>query len=110
MNWLKKDAVNRAFRTFWQAVGGTIVVGLTDVAYQVLDYFLSSATGQVVNWHEVWTWAGRAAVLAVVMPVLAYLHRTKLDPSSVPSAQPPRPPGVTAVQAPATDPTAGTKV
>jgi hypothetical protein len=91
MNWLKKDAVNRLWRTFWQAVGGTILVGLGDVGYQILDYFLASSAGKVVDWGEVWTWAGRAAVMAVVVPVLAYLHRTKLDPSSVPSLTPPLP-------------------
>lgn len=94
MNWLKKDAVNRALRTFWQAVGATILAGLGDVAYQVLDYYLASAAGKVVDWHEVWALTEKAAILAVVMPVLAYLHRTRLDPSGVPSLTPPAAPKV----------------
>lgn len=91
MDWLKKDALNRAWRTFWQAVGASIVVGLVDVGYQLLDHVTSAAAdGTVVDWHDVWSWAGRAALAAVVMPVLAYLHRTKLDPSPVPSLTPPK--------------------
>jgi hypothetical protein len=39
------------------------------------------------------------------MSVAAYVHRLKLDVSAIPSAEPPRPPGVTERQAPATDPT-----
>lgn len=111
MNWLKKDALNRLWRTFYQAIGYAIVASVLGVVEQVAERVLTDAvSGAAIDWSEVWLWTRGGLLAAVVMPILAYLHRRKLDPSAVPSAEPPRPPGVTRVQAPATNPTAGAAV
>lgn len=111
MNWLKKDAINRLWRTFYHAIGYAIVASVLNVAEQVLDRLLSdTVSGVEIDWSEVWLWTRGGLVAAVIMPIIAYLHRKKLDPSGFPSAEPPRPPGVTGVQAPATTPTSGVVV
>jgi hypothetical protein len=101
-NWLKADAKNRAWRTILQGIlPATVVIPAIDAALQVLITALTK--GGTFSWGQVAASAGVAATTAGLMAYSAYLHRMVLDPSSVPSAQPPRPPGVTAAQAPATD-------
>lgn len=91
--WLKKDAINRAMRTLYQAFGATVLAGLADVGYQLLDRLVSATvSGAVIDWGETWSWTWHAALVTAAMPVLAYLHRKKLDPSAVPSLTPPSPP------------------
>lgn len=100
--WLKSDAKNRAWRTVLQGIVPLVVIPAADAALQVLINALG--TGGKFDWGQVSASAGVAALTAGLMAYSAYLHRMVLDPSAVPSAQPPRPPGVTAAQAPATDP------
>ena len=108
MSWLKNDAKNRAWRTVLQGLVAVVVVPALDAGLQVLVKALTA--GGTFDWGQVLASAGVAALTAGLMAYSAYLHRAVVDPSPIPSAQPPRPPGVTAVQAPATEPTAGTKV
>lgn len=90
MKWLKRDALNRAWRTFMHSIGAAAIIGAVDAVIQVVVNALSvSATGAEVDWKQVATLAGSAALTAAVTPVLAYLHRLKLDPSPIPSATPP---------------------
>lgn len=93
MNWIKRDALNRAARTFYQAIGFAIVASLADLAYQVLDREIGDiAAGQAIDFGEMWLWTRTGLAAAVIMPIIAYLHRRKLDPSAVPSLTPPEPP------------------
>lgn len=105
MSWLKNDAKNRAWRTMLQGMVAVVLVPAADAAIQVLVKALTS--GGEFSWSQVLASAGIAALTAGLMAYTAYLHRAVIDPSPIPSAQPPRPPGVTAVQAPATEPTPG---
>lgn len=92
MNWLKKDALNRAWRTFCQAIGFALVASVGDLAYQVLNREMSDVlAGQPIDFTEMLTWTKTGLAAAVIMPILAYLHRKKLDPSPIPSATPPEP-------------------
>ena len=93
--WLKIDALNRSWRTILQGIAASALGAAGDVLIQAL-----SSKG-LHDWREVVHTALYAAGTAAVMAVLAYLHRAKLDPSSIPSAQPPGPP---IGQAPATTP------
>lgn len=87
---LKRDAVNRAARSFYQAVGLTIVTSLGDLVVQLLERLVDSEVqGAVIDWAEVATWARHGAVAAVLLPIIAYWHRRALDPSRVPSLPPP---------------------
>ena len=93
MNWIKKDALNRAWRTFCQAIGFALLASLADLAYQVLDRELADvAAGQPIDFAEMWLWTRTGLAAAVIMPVIAYLHRRRLAPSPIPSATPPVPP------------------
>lgn len=90
MNWLKKDALNRALRTFWQAVGLTIATSLGDLGVQLAERVVDSELhSTAIDWAEVATWTRHGAVAAVLLPLIAYWHRRKLDPSAVPSLPPP---------------------
>lgn len=102
-SWLKLDAQNRAFRTLLQ---GVVVVVLVPALVAGLPVLVEAVTagGEGMDWAEALDTAWKAGLTAAVMSVLAYLHRSKVDPSAVPSAQPPRPPGTSEVQAPATAP------
>lgn len=92
MNFLKRDALNRAWRTFCQAIGFAILASLTDLAYQVLDREMNDVlAGQPIDFAEMLTWTKTGLAAAVIMPIIAYLHRKKLDPSAIPSATPPVP-------------------
>jgi len=102
--WLKLDAGNRAWRTILQGLLVTIVLPALVAGFQVLQNAVTD--GGPVDWTQVRDTALKAAVTAAMMAVAAYLHRIRLDPSPIPSAQPPRPAGVTEMQAPATAPAA----
>lgn len=93
--WLQSDARNRAWRTLLQGALATILVPAADAAFQVIQGAVADAvTGHGFDWRQVGTSALLAAGTAVTMAVAAYLHRLKLDPSGVPSAQPtPQPVG-----------------
>lgn len=101
--WLKLDARNRAWRTILQGVIAVVVVPAL-VAGGTVVHDAVAAGGGSPGWPQTLEKAWTAALTAGVMAVLAYLHRYRLDPSAMPSAQPPRPPGATAEQAPATAP------
>lgn len=95
--YVKKDALNRAWRVFMQAIGYAIVASVLDLAYQVVERQLGeAAAGQALDWVETWGWFRGGLGAALLMPIIAYLHRKKLDPSPIPSAVPPLPPGVVA--------------
>jgi hypothetical protein len=100
--WLKAEGQNRAWRTLLHGMVATVLVPAIDAAIQVLVRALSA--GGTFNWGQVAASAGVAAMTAGLMAYTAYLHRTVLDPSSFPSALPPRPPGATATEAPLTEP------
>lgn len=101
-SWLKADARNRAARTVGQAVVGLVILPALDAALQVVRATLAS--GAPFNWREVGATALTSASMGATMAMLAYIHRLKLDPSSVPSLSPPPPvhidTGPAAVQAP----------
>jgi hypothetical protein len=99
-SWLRSDAQNRAFRTLLQGVAVTVILPALDAALQVLTRALGSGS---FSWSQVGGLAATAALTAGGMSVAAYVHRMVLDPSSIPSAPPPRPAGVSEAQAPATE-------
>ena len=76
------DAANRSQRTLIQ---GGIVVALMALATAVLDWLNAGDFS--------WRTLGISAVTAVLTAVIAYVHRTVLDPSRIPSALPPSDPG-----------------
>lgn len=90
MNWIKKDALNRAWRTFSQALIAVVVVPGTIAAGEVLRLALTDKTG--FEWGVVGENMLIAFAVGAVMSVTAYLHRLKLDPSRLPSLEPPKPP------------------
>ena len=100
--WLKADGRNRAWRTVLQGVAAVVLIPAADAALQVLIDALTH--GGPFDWGRTATLAGISALTAATMALAAYLHRTVVDPSPVPSAEPPRPPGVSPAQAPATTP------
>ena len=103
--WLKRDALNRAWRTVLQGVVAVVLVPAADAAVQVVQRdLLGMFGGGPFDWRRTLISAGLAATTAAGMAVTAYFHRLKVDPSPLPSAEPPRPPGVTEQQAPATTP------
>jgi hypothetical protein len=102
-SWLQRDALNRAWRTVLQGIVAIVLVPAVDAAIQVAQRdVLGMFRGEPFDWRRTLTAAAVAAITGGTMAITAYLHRLKLDPSSVPSAQPPRSPGSTAAQAPAT--------
>lgn len=104
-SWLRLDALNRTWRTLLQGAAVTIVIPAADAAWQVIQRAaLDRMAGQPFDWGQVGNSAAGAAVTAALMAVAAWLHRAKVDPSRIPSAEPPRPPGTTEIQAPATAP------
>ena len=103
MRWLKLDALNRAWRTLLQGVLMVVIVPAVDAGIQVVQReALGMWAGQGFDLHRLGIAAGTAATTAAGMAITAYLHRLKLDPSSIPSAQPPLPPEVHPSAAPAT--------
>jgi hypothetical protein len=107
--WLAKDAQNRAWRTILQGLVATILLPAVIAGLEVVQTSLVNPA-QTFDWRRVAGTAGFAAATAGMMALTAYLHRLKLDPSAVASAQPPRPPGVSEAQAPATAPAVGVEV
>lgn len=82
----KADAGNRTLRTFLQGLGFTVLAAVVMVVYPVL----SGAHG----WGDMhWSLLGFSLVQAAGMAVFAYLMRTVLDPSRVPTPLPPADPG-----------------
>ena len=88
--WLKLDALNRAWRTVLQGIVATALGAAGDVVLQAVQK--SFFEHVPLNWHEVARTAAYTAGTSALMAILAYLHRAKLDPSRIPSAQPPSPP------------------
>jgi hypothetical protein len=103
-SWLKLDAKNRAWRTILQGLVAVVLLPALDAALQTVMVEVTHSQGRF-DWGRVTGLAVASALTAVTMSVAAYVHRLKLDVSAIPSAEPPRPPGVTERQAPATDPT-----
>ena len=100
--WLRADGKNRAWRTVLQGVVAVVLIPAADAALQVLVDALKH--GGPFDWGRTAALAGTTALTAATMAGIAYLHRTVVDPSPVPSAEPPRPPGVSPAPAPATTP------
>jgi hypothetical protein len=100
--WLRVDALNRAWRTVLQGIVTAALGAASDVILQGIQ--TSWFDHAPLDWHEVWRTAYRAAGTAAVMAVLAYFHRAKIDPTGIPSAQPPAPPPGAATNPPATTP------
>lgn len=93
MNWLKKDALNRAWRVIYQTMIAVVVIPAGDAALQVIKLALAdAATGQGFDWGRVGESAMWSAGVGVTISVIAYWHRLKLDPSRLPSLEPPTPP------------------
>lgn len=89
-SWLELDALNRAVRTFMQTAVAAGATAALDTAGQAVVRGLSErVSGGVVDWRQVGAAAGYGALVAFLAPVVAYLHRTVLDPSRIPSAPPP---------------------
>lgn len=91
--WLKRDALNRAWRVVMQTIAATVVIPAGDAAVQVFQRAFGDAmAGRPFDWAQVLTSAKWSMGVGVTIAVLAYLHRLKLDPSWIPSARPPDPP------------------
>lgn len=91
--FLRTDGINRAWRTFMQGVGAVVLAAAGDAVLQVLQKALvQGATTHRFDWAEVGVTSLYTGGTAAVMALLAYLHRTRVDPSPIPSAQPPAPP------------------
>lgn len=91
--WLRLDALNRVWRTVLQGLVVTVLSAAGDAAIQVGRAALEDAAGgRAVDWRQVAITAAYAAGTAALMAVTAYVHRTRVDPSPIPSAQPPVPP------------------
>lgn len=101
-SWLKLDAGNRAWRTLIQGVVALVLLPALDAALQVVQRQLLNEGGGF-DWRRTATLATFAAMTAVTMSLAAYVHRLKIDPSPLPSAEPPRPATVTERQMPATE-------
>ena len=86
----RQDARNRSLRTVMQ---GAAVVGILAAATALLDWLEAGEFS--------WRTLGVSAITAALGAVLAYLHRTVLDPSGLPSAVPPVDPGPPATVDPA---------
>jgi hypothetical protein len=87
--WLRADGANRSWRTIAQGIVATGLIAAGEVVRQVvMDQALN---GTPIDWRQVGVRAAMTGGAAVLMAVLAYLHRVKVDPSSVPSALPPDP-------------------
>lgn len=97
--WLRVDALNRAWRTVLQGIVATALGAAGDVVLQAVQK--SWFDHVPLDWGQVGQTAIYTAGTTALMAILAYLHRAKLDPSSIPSAQPPAPP---VGSAPATTP------
>ena len=96
-NWLKRDAWNRAWRVILQTVALVVIAPAVDAAVQVVQLSVADAmTGKAFDWTQVGDTALNAAWVGASMSVLAYIHRRFVDPSAIPSAQPPEPPRVMA--------------
>lgn len=85
-----QDAGNRTWRTTLQGVAAVVVLA---IASAVLDWLNAGDFS--------WRTLGISAVTAALTAVLAYFHRTVLDPSGLPSALPPTDPGKPASTNPA---------
>lgn len=107
--WLAKDAQNRAWRTIIQGVVAFVLIPGGTIALEAVRVWAITPHAEF-NWRVVGSAMFFESVTALTMAAEAYLHRLKLDPSAAPSAQPPRPPGVSEAQAPATAPTGGVEV
>lgn len=83
---LKRDARNRALRTFIQGL--------------FIDLLVAAAvtTWAIVNKNPDFTWAilGTAVGKSLLTTAAAYIMRLKLDPSAIPTPLPPDPPGAPA--------------
>lgn len=83
---LARDARNRALRVFLWGLAYTVGTAVV----LVLGPAFSSAQGfDDIDWAQI-AWA---LVQAVVVAVIAYLGRTVLDPSRIPTPLPPANPG-----------------
>src|SRR5690349_7533330 len=98
--WLVVDALNRAWRTVLQGIVLTALSAAGDVVLQAVQK--SMFEHMPLNWTQVGETALYAFLSSVGLAILAYLHRAVLDPTNVPSAQPPAPPP--GVKPPATSP------
>lgn len=91
-SWLNRDALNRAWRTILQTVALVVIAPAVDAAVQVVQLAAVDAmAGKAFDWTQVADTALTAAWVGASMSVLAYVHRRFLDPSRVPSAEPPTP-------------------
>jgi hypothetical protein len=84
------DAVNRAWRTLWQAIGAGVIVTIGDLGLKLLE------TGDVFT-GDFWGSLIKGALTALITAVLAYAARFKLPPPPVPETTtlptPPAEPG-----------------
>lgn len=104
LQWLRSDARNRAWRTILQGLVAVLLVPVGDAVVQVLQAAVADAAlSHRFDWRQVLVSAVVAAGTAATMAIAAYLHRLKLDPSGVPSAEPPPAP-VTGATPASTDP------
>lgn len=88
--WLRVDALNRSWRTVLQGIVATALGAAGDVVLQAVQKSMFEHTS--LDWAQVGHTALYTGGTAALMAILAYLHRAKLDPSSIPSGRPPSPP------------------
>lgn len=96
LKWLKRDAWNRAWRVILQTLALVVVAPAVDAVVQVIQIaVVDAASGKGFEWTQVGETALNAAWVGVSLSVLAYIHRRFVDPSRIPSGQPPEPPPAT---------------
>lgn len=87
--FLKRDAKNRAWRTVLQGFVAIILVPALDAALQVFVSAMTSGAG--FDLQRTAVAAGVSAMTVSIVALSAYVHRMKIDGSSIPSATPPVP-------------------
>lgn len=92
--WLTRDALNRAWRTILQGLLAVVVLPAATAGLDFVRQAILDGNIRGVDWPTTLDRAITVGVAAAIMSLLAYLHRAKLDPTRIPSAQPPMPPGV----------------
>lgn len=85
--WLAADGANRAWRTILQGAVATVLASVGDAVLQSIQGQLAAGGG--IDWAQVAHTAEATGSTALLIAVLAYLHRTVVDPSALPSGQPP---------------------
>jgi hypothetical protein len=91
-SWLRRDALNRAWRTILQTLVLVVIAPAADAAVQVAQRaIVEGMLSGTVDWDRVGQTALYAAASGVALSILSYIHRAKVDQTAILSAPPPEP-------------------